>query len=247
MSRLAIALLIPAAFALLGWAVGGVTAGGAIAGFVVAFLLFYGIGPAAFAVLFAVFVITWITTRLGRVRKHRLGIAERRRGRRSAGQVLANIGVSGSFAVLVLLQSTVPHLSPILRYVGLCIAAAIASLAEAAADTVSSEGGEAFSDTALLIPRFRRVPAGTDGAVTALGTAAAIAAAALIGSLAALLHLLPPGAAAFAALCGFLGSAIDTVLGATLERRGLVGNNAVNFASTLAAALLAIAMLAIFC
>lgn len=240
MSRLTIALIIPFAFALLGWAVGGVTVGGAVAGFLVAFLLFYGIGSGAFAVLFAVFAITWITTRLGRARKLRLGIAERRHGRRTAGQVFANVGVSGAFAAIVLVEHWVPHASPLLRCVG--TVAAIAALAEAAADTSSSECGEAWSDTAFLIPAFRRVPGGTDGAVTFFGSMAGLSAAALVAILAATLHVLPVGSAAVAGVCGIFGTFVDTALGATVERRGILNNNGVNFSSTLAAALIALAI-----
>jgi uncharacterized membrane protein len=39
---------------------------------------------------------------------------------------------------------------------------------------------------------------------------------------------------------GLLGFAMDSVLGATLERRGLLNNDAVNFSSTLTAALFAL-------
>lgn len=245
MSHLSFALLFTIAFALLGWAVGGVTLGGALAGLVVAFLLYYGIAPGAFGVLFAVFVLTCVTTRLGHGRKRRLGIAERRRGRRTAGQVLANLGVSGAFAALVLFKVRVPHISPILGDVGVWIVASIAALAEAAADTCSSECGEAYSDTAFLIPSFHSVPAGTDGAITLVGTLAGIAAAVVVAALAAALHLLAPCAVAAAGGAGILGMFVDTVLGAMLERRHLLNNNAVNFCSTLAAALCAIALTAL--
>ena len=239
MSRLTISLLVTLAFALLGWAMAGVTVDGAIAGFAVAFLLYVGIGPAGFAVLLAVFVITWVTTRLGRARKQRLGIAERRRGRRTAAQVLANTGVSGAFAALVLVANT----SPILRSVG--IAASMAALAEAAADTCSSECGEACSDTSFLVPRLRPVPAGTDGAITLWGTLSGIFAAAVIATIALILGVFPVYTAVIVATSGVFGMCVDTFLGATLERRGLLRNNAVNFCSTVAAALFALALVAL--
>ena len=248
MSHFAIALLITAAFALLGWAVAGVTAGGAVAGFIVAFLLFYGIGPAAFAVLFVLFAITWLSTRLGRARKQRLGIAERRRGRRTAGQVLANLGVAGAFAALAMAYVVGFSLSPNLDGLAIpIVTAAIAALAEAAADTVSSECGEAFSDTAFLVPRLRRVPAGTDGAITAIGTIAGIVASAAIAGLAGALHVLPLCAAVVATLSGIGGMFVDTILGATFERRHAIGNNAVNLASTFAAAVFAIVLVISVC
>jgi uncharacterized membrane protein len=44
------------------------------------------------------------------------------------------------------------------------------------------------------------------------------------------------------AAAGFLGTVIDSLLGATLERRRWLGNNGVNLLSTLAAAGLALAL-----
>jgi uncharacterized protein (TIGR00297 family) len=252
MTRLAIALLVTATFALLGWGVGGVTLGGAAVGLLVAFVLYYGIGAAAFVVLVEVFVITWITTRLGHSRKQRLGVAERRQGRRTAGQVAANLGVSGAFAALVLLKTSGPlsvlHIWPFSADAGFVplITAAIAALAEAAADTSSSECGEAFCDAAYLFPQMRSVPAGTDGAITVIGTLAGIAASMAIAALAFALHILAACAAAVVAASGIFGMLIDTVLGATLERCGLMNNNAVNFFSTLAAALLALTLACFF-
>src|SRR5689334_12468527 len=81
MPRLLLALVVTVTFAVMGFVVGGVTLSGAIAGFAVAFALYYCIGPGAFAVLLAVFGITWLATRFGYAHKEKLGIAEDRRGR----------------------------------------------------------------------------------------------------------------------------------------------------------------------
>ena len=80
-------------FAILGWVVRGVTAGGALAGAAVCFALLWVTDLAGFAGLLAVFVLTWVTTRFGYKRKQRLGTAEARSGR-NALQVLANLGTS---------------------------------------------------------------------------------------------------------------------------------------------------------
>jgi uncharacterized protein (TIGR00297 family) len=227
MPRLLVALLVTLTFAVMGWIVGGVTLSGAIAGFVIAFALYYCIGPGAFAVLLAVFGITWIATRFGKAHREKLGIFETRRGR-DAGQVLANLGTSAVLAVVGMYL-----------FKGLAWAAAVAALCEAAADTASSECGEAWSDHAYLILGFRRVPAGNDGAISVVGTIVAIVAAALVASVAALEGVLTLRLAAIAALAGFLGTLIDSFLGATLETRSLIGNNSVNFLSTFSAAVIA--------
>jgi uncharacterized protein (TIGR00297 family) len=222
-----IAVLVTLAFAVMGFVVGGVTLSGAVAGFAIAFVLYYCIGSGAFAVLLAVFGITWLTTRFGYAHKEKLGIAEDRRGR-NAWQVLANLGVAASLAV-----------TSMFAFKQLAWVAAVAALCEAAADTASSECGQAWSDNAYLITGFRRVPAGNDGAVSAVGTLVSVIAGALVALVAVLEGVLTLRLAAVAALAGFLGTVVDSLLGATLERRTLLGNNSVNFLSTLSAALIA--------
>ena len=88
------AAAVTLAFAVLARLLRGVTGSGAIAGGVVCFALYAFAGPAAFAALVSVFVLTWSATRLGYSSKSRLGVAERREGRK-ASQVLANLAVAG--------------------------------------------------------------------------------------------------------------------------------------------------------
>ncbi len=227
MPRLIVALLVTLTFAVMGFVVGGVTLSGAVAGFAIAFALYYCIGSGAFGVLLAVFGITWLATRIGYAHKESLGIAEDGRGR-DAFQVLANLGVSAALAV-----------AGMFFFRQLAWIAAIASLCEAAADTTSSECGTAWSDRAYLILGFRRVPAGNDGAISLPGTLVALGTAALIGLVAVFEGILPMRAGLTAAAAGFLGTIVDSLFGATLERRSLLGNNSVNFLSTLSAALIA--------
>jgi uncharacterized protein (TIGR00297 family) len=119
----------------------------------------------------------------------------------------------------------------------------LAALVEATADTVSSEIGQAFGGTPFMLTTLRRVPPGTDGAISLYGTLAGIAAAALIAAtgMPALGMSFAECLVAFTA--GILGLFFDSLLGATLERRGYIGNDLVNFTSTAFAA--AVALLAI--
>jgi uncharacterized protein (TIGR00297 family) len=77
------------------------------------------------------------------------------------------------------------------------------------------------------------VEVGTDGAISILGTAAGLGAAALIALIAIVLDIngLPLKLFGIATLSGFLGTTVDSFLGATLEREGVIGNELVNLGS----------------
>src|SRR5579871_4707673 len=157
--QLGIAAGVTIGFTLLARTLRGVTNGGAIAGAVICFLLYLGTGPAGFISLVTLFALTWITTRWRYQKKQRLGVAEKKDGRR-ATQVLANLGMAGFFALL--------HAIHPARSIYLLALASV--LSEAAADTVSSEMGQAGSDQARLITTWKKVPAGSDGGISLVGT-----------------------------------------------------------------------------
>ena len=225
--RLALILAITVAFAALGHLVRGVSRSGATAGAVVCFALFVSVGPGAFAGLLSVFVVTWLATRFGRIRKQRLGVAERKEGR-SASQVLANTGMGAACAVCYSAW-----------HAPLMLLGMAAALAVAAADTVSSECGQAVSQHARLITTFERVTAGTDGGVTLSGTAAGALAALVVSLVCRWAGLLSGPWMWIAALTGVVGMVVDSFLGALFERRGWISNDSVNFVSTVVAAVAA--------
>lgn len=225
-------IVVPAAvsavFAFAGWLSRGVSSSGAMAGWVIAILIYAAGGIGLFVVLFAVFALTWIATRIGRSRKESLGLAEPKHGR-GAMQVMANLSVGAICASLAISSGNVYLL-------GACVAA----LCEAAADTTSSEIGQTFARTPRLVSTLEPVPPGTNGAVSIAGTASGIASAVVVmtvawGAIPLSMQVLWPSAA-----CGILGMFVDSLLGATLERRGYLNNDAVNFLGTASAAGLAL-------
>ncbi len=208
----------------------GVTNAGALAGAACCFILYVGGGPGAFAALITVFALAWITTRLGYQRKQKLGIAEKRDGR-NASQVLANLGVATACAAIY----AIGHGKFADGKIVLLLAMS-AALSEAAADTVSSEVGQALAEKARLITNWKSVPAGTNGAVSLTGTLAGIAAAGIVSSVCLLGGLVPGRWLPVSVGAALLGMVVDSFLGATLERRGLLNNDSVNFLSTLVSA-----------
>jgi uncharacterized protein (TIGR00297 family) len=171
--------------------------------------------------------MTWFSTRVGYRTKHQRGVAERREGR-NGWQVSANLAVAALSAVPFGVTGDAAWLT-----------ALVAALAEAATDTVASEIGQTRSQTALLITTWEAVPAGTDGGITLAGTLSGLAAGMTIALLGAFSDLVPHPQFWIPAAAGIFGMLVDSLLGATLQRRGWMTNEAVNFCGTLVAAALA--------
>ncbi|HLL99315.1 MAG TPA: DUF92 domain-containing protein, partial [Rubrobacteraceae bacterium] len=223
MGQLLAALIVTTLFAVLAYAFGMVSRGGALGGFVVGTAIYTSLGPRGFAVL-ALFVVGGsLLTRLGYGRKQSSGTAEAGGGRRGARNALANCGVAVACALIAAATSSDAF-----------TAAFVASLGAAFADTAESEIGQLYGRAPRLITTLREVPPGTDGAVSIPGTLAGIAAAGLTASLGLALGLIAaPGIALLVALAAFLGTVTDSLLGALAPR---VGNELTNVLCTLAAA-----------
>ena len=189
--------------------------------------------------LVLLFLVTHAATRYRRRQKEAIGLGTEKHGR-SAAQVIANLGV----AAVVALQyywifRTPPHLQiSALAFTTLQVPM-LSALAEATADTVSSEIGQALGGRPFLLLNFRRVVPGTDGAISLIGTVAGIgsALALAVSAVPSLgIHWRAMASVVIAATAGLF---FDSLLGATAERRGWIGNDVVNFASTLFAAIIA--------
>jgi uncharacterized protein (TIGR00297 family) len=224
-------LLVNAALAAVFLVLGSVDRSGAAMGAVLGTLTWACGGGRAFAMMAAFFLLGTAATRLGRRRKERLGVAQDGKGARSARHALANCGVAAYLAVLMATASAPAPWTMAL----------VCAYATAAFDTVSSEIGQAWGGRPLMITTLRRVDVGTDGALSLLGTVSGLLAAMGIGFLAARLGLIAPGLQTPVAVAAFAGSTADSLLGATLERRGLLDNDAVNFSNTLIGALAGLA------
>jgi len=194
----------------------------------------------------AVSMLAYGATKIGRARKERLGTAEARRGR-SASQVAANLGMAALVASepvnMWLLNS---RWLPRPAHAGaLMLAMPLAALAEAAADTVSSEIGQVLGRRPRMITTLRAVEPGTDGAVSVAGTLAGLVAAGIVAGAGS--WALRGGWTLFELSCAgsVFGLLFDSLLGATVERKGWLNNDAVNFLSTASAAGFALLLLAL--
>lgn len=213
-----------------GYRLGTVGPGGAIAGGAVGAAVALALAWPGYGLLLVFFVVGSGATRIGRTRKDALGIAEPRAGARGARQVVANGGPPALFGALA---ATAPGAAG-----EILLCAFAGSLAAAAADTASSEVGKAFGGPARRLTDFARMPAGTTGAVTPVGTLAGLGAALALGGAAAWFGLVPAGPGVLAAAGGF-AAALGEGLLAPLERRGVLTGDGVNAVAGLAGGVLA--------
>lgn len=217
----------------LGWlsyALGTANVSGMLTGVLLGVLTIVLGGFGWFAVLIAFFSVGALASKYRYSEKQSRGVAEDNDGARGAGNVVANAGVA-LVAVVAAAAATRFNAGGLLR---LALSFAFAgSLATALGDTLSSEIGSLFDDP-RLITTFEPVEPGTDGAITWQGEVAGLAGVGGIAVLAA--ALMPLGSpligGVIVAVGGFAGVTADSLLGAAIEGNRL-GNQSVNFLSTL--------------
>ena len=237
-------LIVNAVLALAGYLAKSVSFSGAVGGWALGTIILFGAGWPMYVALLAFFIIGTATTKLGYKRKERAGLAEERGGRRGISHAFSNVGVAAICSIAV---SRLARVEPDpLGGMTLAYLMGIASLATAAADTTASEIGQLIPRRAFLPLTLKRVPIGTEGAITVEGTLAgaiggtlvAIASVAAFNSAFAAIRL-GVDAIALIAVCAFLGSYLESLAGNWNRKRiDPLPNGVLNFFNTVAGALL---------
>jgi uncharacterized protein (TIGR00297 family) len=222
--RLWLGLGVNGSMAAAALAVSALDPAGAVSAVLIGTAITAGLGGAGLLVMVSFFVLGTAATRLGYARKAARGIAQAKGGARGWRNAWANGGVPAALALLAGMAPS--ELKPVWT---LAYAAAVAT---AAADTCSSEVGKAWGRRTFLITSLRPVPPGTEGAVSLEGTLAGAAAAALVAAMGPAGRLYAWMLVPLVATAGVLGSLAESVLGTVAERRGWMGNHALNALNT---------------
>ncbi len=172
-------------------------------------------------------------------RKRKMSVQEGHNGERG----YSNVVFGGVVGVLIAILSGLSFdgFAPKFQYFEVFAV----SFAVITSDTFASEIG-IIDNRVRLITDFTPVKPGVNGGISLTGTAAAVFGAAIIGisySLLALgqIQLFP---ILFITGFGFAGNIIDSILGATMENKGILSKGSVNLLSALSATLIAVFVIA---
>jgi len=237
-------LIVNAVLALVGYFAKSVSFSGAIGGWALGTIIIFGAGWPMYVALLAFFIIGTAATKLGYKRKEKAGLAQEGGGRLGFSHAFSNVGVAAICAIAVSRASRIDD-APLV-WMTVAYLMGIASLATAAADTTASEIGQLIGRRAFLPLTLKRVPAGTEGAISIEGTLAGAIGGALvaIASVTAFNDAfrdikLGVEAIVLVAASAFLGSYLESLLGSWNRKRiDPIPNGVLNFFNTAAGALL---------
>jgi uncharacterized protein (TIGR00297 family) len=188
-----------------------------------------------FFILLAFFFLGSLFTHYKYSYKLAHGVAEKKGGVRGYKNVFSNSLAALSLAIA---YGVFPDHRPLI------LSAYLGSIATACGDTLASEIGETYRGEPRMITTFKKVKTGTDGAVSSMGECAAFFGASVISLLAVLLipDIRYDSSIVIAVIAvtagGFIGTNIDSALGATLQQKGYLSNNGVNLCATISGAVI---------
>jgi uncharacterized protein (TIGR00297 family) len=182
-----------------------------------------------FVLILSFFVIGGIFTKYKYDYKRAIGIAQGGGGARGYRNVFGNGLVALVCAIAFGITGN-----------ALLVTAYVGAIATATGDTLASEIGQTYRKLPRMITDLKVVQHGTDGGITTLGEASALAGAGAIAIIAILLGVGSLSIMVPVILGGFFGANVDSVLGAVLERRHYLTNSSVNLLATVAGAIAAV-------
>lgn len=209
------------------------TPAGLFHAWVLGVLIWGTLGWQGYLVVMFYFLVGSAVTRIGMEEKETAGIAEKRSGARGPENVWGS-ALTGAICALGTLFVATPYRS-------LLLLAYVASLATKLSDTCGSEVGKAYGKRTFLITTLQPVARGTEGAVSLEGTLAGIAGSIALAFVGWGVGLLDLTGVAFCVLAAFIGTNLESLIGATLQSQfDWMTNEVVNIFNTLIGAIAAV-------
>lgn len=223
MTKFFIGLLLGIGISYLAYRARALDGKGAVAAGILGTIVFGLAGVGWAIVLLTFFISSSVLSKISKSSKQHPEEDFAKGSRRDAGQVAANGGAAG---VLALMYFFIDVFIPGSNLPAILWIAFASSLAAANADTWATELGMLNPGQPVLLTTLKRVPNGTSGAVSPVGTLAALAGSALVGAAAVLCSIAgwsPAGGLSLGwqftliVLGGMVGSCVDSFLGATIQ------------------------------
>lgn len=180
-----------------------------------------------------------LVTKVKFAEKSKRGLAEGRGGRRGPENVWGSAATGLTCAICSVQGDFFLGISSKVFVLGY-----VASIATKLADTFASEIGKAYGKTTFLITTMARVEPGTEGAVSAEGTAAAALGGFMLSLYGYGIGLIDGRSVAISTVAAFIATNVESLLGATLQGKkgfGWITNEVINFFNTLIGAGIAMA------
>jgi uncharacterized protein (TIGR00297 family) len=199
-------LLLIAVMAIAGYYEKLLTISGAIAAFFTGYFVVLGLGIKGLFLLGLFFVSSSLWSKIKSSNKKKAEDILVKGSQRDWQQVMANGGLAALACTFYYFTGAS------VWQLGFCI-----TLAAANSDTWASEIGSMSKGKPFFIKTFKRVERGTSGAVSLLGTVAAVFGSLLIAGTAYYLFTLSLEGFYFILILGFVGNMVDTLLGAFVQ------------------------------
>jgi len=189
----------------------GLALDGYLSSWILGSLSFSAFGIYGYSLVCLYFIIGSWATKVKMDVKIKEGTAEAKGGRRGVGSVLGS-GLAGIVCACLALFA-----QPSVQEMTLLKLGFVASFCSKLSDTVSSEIGKAYGKSTYLATTFKPVPRGTEGAVSAEGTLAGVAASLFLGAVALVMGFIDNKGIFSVIAASFAANYMESVIGAVFQ------------------------------